>query len=96
MKISQNVAECAAVIERETGRKMTDKAMRIAESVYQIGLKLHALGHRHAQEGCKPASESEIQRLTAGIANPDLRAEITSMMYEAYMDGYEAREVQHV
>ena len=96
MKISQAVMEIAIIEERETGKKTSEKVLKIAESVYQMSLRLGEIGCRHAQEGCEPVSANEVHRLTAVIADPYLRAAITSLMYEAYIDGYKSAEVHHV
>lgn len=89
MKLSPIIMECAAVIEREKGRKPSERALRLMESSYQLGLTLYGTGHRHASEGCRPMQESDVAKLV-DVLPVAVRETVAKLAYEDYMEGYNA------
>jgi len=89
MKLSPIIMECAAVIEREKGRKPSERALRLMESSYQLGLRLYCIGRRHADEGCHPMQMDQVTKLVE-ILPVAVRETVAKLAYEDYMEGYNA------
>lgn len=90
LELSQEILECAAIIEKEQGRPITTEALHMAELLRQIAADLERIGRKDAERGLTTIVRSEVEEIMSCFHDEPLRAELTDILYGAYMDGYTA------
>ena len=88
MTISKEILECAATIEKEHGSPMTTEALHMAELLRRIAADLERIGRKDAERGLITIVRSEVEDIVSCFQDESLIAEITDILYGAYMEGY--------
>lgn len=91
MMLSKTVAEDIASIERQTGHKISDKAVSLIKAVAAKADHFAELGRQHAAEGCQLWTAEDFAQWGRAQFGSDSRGSIfATLMYECYSDEYTA------
>ena len=94
MKLETMVAEAAKYYEQKFNQKPTELAIRFAEHILKVGIKLIDLGRKNAKKGVEayPAEDFTQLAIKAFQLDPDeerdLVQNVADLWQSYYMDGY--------
>lgn len=93
MTISTAIMECAAIVERETGRKPTQIEISIATTITTVGMRYTDRGREDARKGQAPLSLENFRESALHLSGNDSDGKrevllwFAEYLYECYMIG---------
>ena len=97
MKLTENLDSHISAYEQETGAVIKPEVLELIKAMAAAGDKIEALGQKDASGGyAQRTKEAFIEWGKRELADPEGKDNpIVDLMYQCYLDGYNAGRVQH-